>query len=147
MRNVLASILLTVDSEEHAATESATIIRSDRIPPNAYVQKRDFSNIGRLYHSALVSSHLRESRCNPATHCGPTARALLAEQPHCRVPWTVVAVEQPAPFRELRQQKPDRPRERPRQMRHRSVDADHQIEPVDRGRRFGEIREPRRQIG
>jgi len=65
----------------------------------------------------------------------------LTEQPCGRIPWTVIAIELPAPIGYERQQNPHRTSERARQMSEAGVDGDHEIERRDDGGSLREVGE------
>ncbi len=87
-----------------------------------------------------------QRRFHPRHHVGPIVALTLPEQPQRRIPWTIVAPFQPAEIRRLRQHHPYRLAQRSRQMRHRRIDAQHQIQLTDHRRRIAEILQLRAHI-
>ena len=68
-----------------------------------------------------------EGPCYAPEHIVPIAGLRLAEQPHGRIPRTVVTTELPAPFRRARQQQPNRVAQGAGQVGQRGIDRDDQI--------------------
>ena len=69
---------------------------------------------------------------DPSHDAPPVARRSLPEQAQAGVPGTVVARDHPAPVGRGLQQHPGRPAECTGEMRHCSVDTDHEVERRDR---------------
>ena len=63
--------------------------------------------------SSSILSQFPQCLHNPLKDFAPIATTLLPEQPHARIPRTVVAVQQPAPVRSERQSHPDGNAQRP----------------------------------
>src|ERR1700726_3751248 len=59
------------------------------------------------------------------------ARFGLPEQTNRRIPGTIVAIEQPTPVRNVRQEDPDRSAETSGEMGYAGVHRDHQVEARD----------------
>ena len=80
-----------------------------------------------------------EGPCDAPEHTVPIAGLRLTEQPHGRIPRTVVTTELPAPFRRALQQQPNR-------VGQRGIDGDDQIHALCGKRGGAEIIEMGREI-
>jgi hypothetical protein len=87
-----------------------------------------------------------EFRGDPAEYAAPIARAGLPENSHGGVPAGVLPSEPPAPVREMRQDDPDRPPERPGEVGNGSVNLNDQIKVHDHGGGIIEVPELRVEI-
>jgi hypothetical protein len=72
-------------------------------------------------------------------HAVPAAAFILPEQARGRIPGAVLAIQQPAPVGNERQQHPDRLAERAGKMGDTGVHRDDEIEIADQGCGIGEI--------
>ena len=69
----------------------------------------------------------------------PVSRFILPKQPDCRVPRTVVAIEQPSPAGIVAIDQPDRFTERAGEVRYGGVDGDDQIQMLDERGGIGKV--------
>ncbi len=83
-------------------------------------------------HGRKLGGHARDDLV-------PGLAALLAEQPHRRIPGAVIATEHPTPVTDPGKQQPDRLAERAGEMGDRCVDRDHEVKPGDCCRGLGEV--------
>ena len=88
-----------------------------------------------------VSAEFKQRFAGLRRYAAPLARLALAKQPRTRVPGAVVAAEQPAPVRRMRQQDPDRFSQGAGKMRNARVDGYHEIELRYQRSRVGKISE------